>query len=117
MKPHTIAEKFILPACREIVKVLFGEKAEIEVLKIPIFHNTINRRIEHMPEYIEEQVLQKSRDSPLFALQLDESTNIGGQAQLLVFIRIVSNEDIVEIFLYCKTLPETTKGEDIFEML
>jgi len=41
MKPHTIVEKLILPACREIVKVHFGEKAEKEVLKIPIYNNTI----------------------------------------------------------------------------
>ncbi|XP_025417424.1 zinc finger BED domain-containing protein 5-like [Sipha flava] len=117
MKPHTIAEKLILPACREIVKVIFGEEAEKEVLKIPISDNTISRRIEHMSEDIEEQVLQQSCDSPLFALQLDESTDISGQAQLLVFIRIVSDEDIVENFLCCKTLPETTKGEDIFEIV
>jgi len=117
MKPHTIAEKLILPTCREIVKVLFGEEAEKEVLKIPISDNTISRRIEHMSEDIEEQVLQQSRDSPLFALQLDESTDISGQAQLLVFKRIVANEDIVEKFFCCKTLPETTKGEDIFEIV
>lgn len=117
MKPHTIAEKLILPACREIVKVLFGEEAEKEVLKIPVSDNTVSRRIEHMSEDIEEQVLRQSRDSPLFALQLDESTDISGQAQLLIFIRIVSNEDIMENFLCCKTLSETTKGEDIFEIV
>jgi len=78
MKPHTIAEKLILPACREIVKVLFDEEAEKEVLKIPVSDNTVSRRIEHMSEDIEEQVLRKSRDSPLFALQLDESTDISG---------------------------------------
>lgn len=117
MKPHTIAEKLILPACCEIVKVLFGEEAEKEVLKIPVSNNTVSRRIEHMSEDIEEQVLRQSRDSPLFALQLDESTDISGQAQLLIFIRIVSNEDIMENFLCCKTLSETTKGEDIFEIV
>lgn len=74
MKPHTIAEKLILPACSEIVKVLFGEEAEKEVLKIPVSDNTVSRRIEHMSEDIEEQVLRQSRDSPLFALQLDVTT-------------------------------------------
>ncbi|XP_060846365.1 zinc finger BED domain-containing protein 5-like [Rhopalosiphum padi] len=113
MKTHTIAEKLILPACREIVKVLFGEEAEKEVLKIPVSENTISRRIEHMSEDIEEQVLRQSRDSPLFALQLDESTDISGQAQLLIFIRIVSKENV----LCCKTLSETTKDEDIFEIV
>ncbi|XP_050524439.1 protein ZBED8-like [Daktulosphaira vitifoliae] len=117
MKPHTIAEKLILYVCCEIVKVIFGEEAEKEVLKIHVSDNTISRRIEHMSEDIEEQGLQQSRDSPLFALQLDESTDISGQTQLLVFIRIVANEDIVENFLCCKILPETTKSENIFEIV
>jgi len=34
-----------------------------------------------MSEDIKEQVLQQSRDSPLFALQLDGSTDISGQTQ------------------------------------
>ncbi|KAL4103483.1 hypothetical protein QTP88_018859 [Uroleucon formosanum] len=70
-----------------------------------------------MSEDIEEQVLQQSCDSLLFALRLDESTDISGQAQLLIFIRIVYNEDIVDNLLCCKTLSETTKGEDIFEIV
>lgn len=117
MKPHTITKKLILLACREIIKVIFGEEAEDEVLKIPITYNTINRRIEHISEDIEEQVLQQFHDSPLCALQLDESTDISGQTQLLVFIRIVANKDIVENCVCCKTLSEITKGKDIFKIM
>ena len=35
----------------------------------------------------------------LFALQVDESTDITGKAQLLVFVRFVDNEAIVGDFL------------------
>jgi hypothetical protein len=35
-----------------------------------------------------------------FAIQLDESTDITGKAQLLAFSRFVSNGDIIEQFLF-----------------
>ena len=53
----------------------------------------------------------------LFALQVDESTDITGKAQLLVFIRFIDDEFIVKDFLCCKELPETTKGQDIFDVI
>lgn len=74
MKPHTVAEQLILPACQKIVKILFGEEEEKKVLKIPIFDNTMSRHINDMSEDVEMQVLTQAHDSVLFALQLDEST-------------------------------------------
>lgn len=117
MKPHTIAENLVLPACRQIVKTLFGVEAEKEVLKIPLSDNTISRRIEHMSEDIEAQVIEKLRIVRTFALQVDESTDISGKAQLLAFIRTVVEDDFIENFFCCKELPETTRGEDIFNVL
>ncbi|XP_022160762.1 zinc finger BED domain-containing protein 5-like [Myzus persicae] len=70
-----------------------------------------------MSEDIEQQVLHKLRDSRMFALQVDESTDISGKAQLLVFVRMVVDDDIIENFFCCKTLPERTRGEDVFKVL
>ena len=36
MKSHTIAESVILPACQEMVTIMFGEDAVSEVSKIPL---------------------------------------------------------------------------------
>jgi len=33
-KPHTIGESLILPACSEIVRIMFGSVAEAEIKKI-----------------------------------------------------------------------------------
>ncbi len=45
-----------------------------------------------------EKVIQEIRLSPngMFAIQLDESTNVGSRAQLLVFVRHVFLCDIKE---------------------
>ncbi|XP_063785805.1 zinc finger BED domain-containing protein 5-like [Pseudophryne corroboree] len=117
MKSHTIAESVILPACCKIVNIMFGEKYEQEILKIPLSDNTISRRILDMSEDVESQVITKIKEANVFAFQLDESTDITGKAQLLAFSRFVCNEEFIEQFLFCKILPETTKGQDIFDVV
>ena len=77
---------------------MFGEKYEKEVLKIPMSDNTICRRISDMSQDIESQVIASIKEAKCFAIQLDESTDITGKAQLLAFIRFVCKEDIIEQF-------------------
>lgn len=59
-----------------------------------------------------EQVIEKLGDS--FSLQLDESTDVSGNAQLVAFVRYVRTDGIYEHILFCKTLEGKTTGEDIF---
>jgi len=117
MKAHTIAESLILPACQAIVKTMFGDEAEKEIKKIPLSNSTISRRITAMSEDIETNVIDKLKNSKSFALQVDESTDISGKAQLLGFIRFIVDGEIIENFLFCKELSETTKGQDIFNVV
>ena len=49
-------------------------------------------------------------------LQVDESTDITGKAQLLYFNRFIKDEKCVSEYLFCKDLQTTTKGEDIFNV-
>ena len=56
-------------------------------------------------------------ENVMFALQLDESTDISGLSQLLVFIRFIHNEKIVEQSLCCQEMLMRTTGEDIFKIV
>ena len=62
------------------------------------------------------QVVAVIQAAPLkmFAIQLDESTDVARCAQLLVFVRDIKDGDLKEEFLFCHALEATTKGEDIF---
>ena len=113
-QPHTAAEKIILPACKIIVNDMLGPDAVKEVSKIPLSDNTIARRIKDMSVDIEKVVLEKVRISGKFSLQVDESTDISGHAQLLANVRFVDEDCIRENFLFCKRLPKNTAGEEIF---
>ncbi|CAI9715626.1 finger BED domain-containing 5-like [Octopus vulgaris] len=66
---------------------------------------------------IECNIKPKILKHKLFALQVDESTDITGKSQLLVFVRFINDEAIVEDVLCCKELPETRKGQDVFDVL
>ena len=117
MKPHTIAESLILPACIAVSKIFFGDAAANELKNIPLSDNTIGRRITTMSVDIEKDVMLKLKAAEFFAIQVDESTDSSGKAQLLAFIRFIENDAIVEEFLCCKELPETTRGQDIYDTL
>ena len=79
-KPHVFEESMILPACRKMVKIMLGDKAEQEISKIPFSKNTIQQMILDLSDNIEESVISKFQKS-LFALQIDESTDISNHAQ------------------------------------
>lgn len=113
-KPHTIAETLLMPACKEMVKIVLGLEAGTEISKIPLSADTISRRVSDMSSDIEDIMKEKIKSSRKFSLQIDESTDIGGHAQLLSYIRYVDGDVIATNFFFCKELPERATGEEIF---
>ncbi len=77
--------------------------------------NTLSRRIEEMSTDIKEQVISEIKDAGLFALLLDESTDVSSCSQLFAFTRYVHDGKFKEEFLFCHPLETTTKGEDIMK--
>ena len=65
---------------------MINESAVKEVEKVPLSDNSISRRIDDMSDDILSQLKNSSMKSAVFALQLDESTDIQGKAQLLANI-------------------------------
>lgn len=114
MKPHTIVESLIMPACRVMVKTMLGEDAAKVICKMPSSNNTVTRRIVMMSDDISSSVCNLLQTCKRFALQIDESTDVSGKAQLMAFVRFSNGIKMLEQFLFCSELIET-KGEDIFK--
>lgn len=79
---------------------------EINKSKVPLLDKAISRCIGDMSADIGSVVFEKIRISTKLALQLDESTDVSGHAQVLDNVLFVDGDAIRENFLFCKPLPE-----------
>ena len=74
------------------------------------------RRIKAIGEDLTSQLKGLVPSFQLFSLALDESTGIDDTAQLLIFVRGISeNFEITEELLSMESMKDTTTGKDIFE--
>lgn len=113
---HTIGETLVLPAIKDTVEIMFGENSLKEVETIPLSNNTVMRRIGEMSNWAENELVQRINKSTFFSLQLDDSTDIQGLSQLLVFIRYIWNNECREDMLFCEPIIRGT-GVEIFKAL
>ncbi len=104
-----------MPACKITVRTMLGEEAESELSKVPVSDNTISRRMDDLSNNI-SGVLSEILQNNNFALQVEESTDITGKAQLLASVQFENEGEIMENYFCCKELPETNKGHNIFNI-
>ena len=118
LKAHTIGESLVMPAAKMLVKHVFGEEAAAKLESVSLSNNTVKNRIEEMSVDIADQVISGVKDSKYgFSIQLDESTDVTNNAQLLVYVRYTQDNSVKTELLMSKELSGTTKGKDIFEAL
>ncbi|XP_066480661.1 zinc finger BED domain-containing protein 5-like [Tiliqua scincoides] len=86
-KPHTFGQSLALPAIKDKVGIMFGDKSSKEVETIPLSNNT-----------------------------LDETTDVGDLCQLLVFVRYIWNNEPHEDMLCCEPILQGS-SEEIFNIL
>ncbi|KAI6658139.1 Protein ZBED8-like [Oopsacas minuta] len=68
-----------------------------------------------MSEDIKNQVVEQIKQSPIFVLQLDESTDVSSCAQLMIYVRYIHDSNFKEEFLFCQPLDSQTRGIDVFK--
>ena len=96
-KPNTIGEARIKPAAVSISQIMQRDKTADEVKQIPLSADTIRRRISEMSQDNKCQVNGRMKRGK-FSLQLDESTDVSGLAQLLVFVRYIANGSLKKTY-------------------
>ena len=116
-KPHTIGETLIAPCVEIIVKRMLGEDHSKKVAQVSLSNTTIQRRILHLDEDIEDQVVAAINKSPVFAIQLDESTDVESLSQLISYVRYIDHDNMKTEFLFCKPLKTTARADDIFDII
>ncbi|XP_003376634.1 zinc finger protein [Trichinella spiralis] len=114
-KPHAIGENLVKPCIVNAVKILLGDDMAKQFKNISLSDSTVKRRIDELADDIKQQVLEKVKCSPFFAISCDESTDQANCAQLIVYARFIANNTIEEELLLSEPLKTTTKGADVFQ--
>ena len=115
-KPHTIAENLILPAAIDMCEAVLNGKCATKLKEISLSNNTVSGRIDEISNDIKAQLLERLKQT-YFAIQLDKSTDITGQAQLLVYVRYCWGGETIEDFMLCYEMQCRTTGLDTFKVL
>ena len=104
-KPHSIGETLIKPCVLKMADIMLGKDAERKLASISLSNSTI-QRIKDLSDDIKCQVVEEIKNAPfgLFAMQIDESTDISSGAQLMVFTKYIYNDTFKEEFLFCSLL-------------
>ncbi|XP_054276637.1 zinc finger BED domain-containing protein 5-like [Macrosteles quadrilineatus] len=116
-KPHTIGESLILPAAKDMVSSILGEKEAKLLDVVSLSNNTVTRRVKDMALDVKRMLIEKIKKSPYFSLQIDETTDITNMPNLLCYVRYEDSNRVNEDMLFCEILPTHTTGEDIFVKL
>lgn len=82
-KSSHIAEELVSPCAVDMCREVLGESAANKIKEIPLFNDIVSRQIIDMSDDIETQLLDRVRASPLFVIQIDQSTDISNMALLL----------------------------------
>ena len=53
----------------------------------------------------------------MFAVQLDNSTDVASCSQLLVSVQYIHKKDVKEEFLYCNSLESTATAQDVMNSI
>jgi zinc finger BED domain-containing protein 5/7/8/9 len=110
-KPHTIVESLILPAIKDAVGIMFDQKCLKDIEKLSLSNNTVSRRIDEISEWVECKLIERVNFSRWFSLQIDESTDIQGLSQMIVFVRYIWMNECLEDFLCCEPIIRGTSDE------
>ena len=116
-QPHTIAEKLILSAAKDLVENLIAEAQARKLDEVPLSNNTVCRRIQDLADYSKSHLVRRVAESPFFAIQLDQSTDVTNFPQLLVYVQYVYDFEMIEDFLFCKLIEGRTTSVEIFKVL
>lgn len=108
----------IMLCTEKIVSTMFGQIRADKLKNIQLSSDIVLKRIAAMAENVKIQMVEAVQSSEWFALQIDESTDVVGLNQLLVFVRGIANEEMFEDILFCKPLQVSpVTGEDLFNMI
>ena len=117
MKGHTIGDRFVKPAATDMARLMCGDNVASNLQSVSLSNDTVKSRIADPSLNIKNQVVARMKKVGKWSYQLDEATDTGKNAQLMVYVRYEGDMDLEEEFLFCRPLTTTATGADIFNVV
>ena len=118
-KPYYIGEELIKPSLIAACNEVLGQSAASKMKDIPLSNDTVEWQLYDIEKIQKRNSLKKIKISKLFALQLDESTDIQNSSILLTYARHIDRDesDMKEDILSVSELSTHSTSSEIFEVL
>ena len=97
--PFNVGENFVVPAMKEIISTLMERDPAPVLRTVPLSDIAIKRRIYEMGSNIEDKLCEILQNTS-FSLQLDETTTSDNNAFLMIYVRYITDENIMEELLF-----------------
>ena len=79
-RPYTELESVVLPCLKVAADLIYGGKEAVKkVSKISLSDTSVSRRSQVIATDLEDQLIEKLKKAPSFAIQLDETTDVSSQ--------------------------------------
>ena len=78
-------------------------------------NNTISWRIQELPVDVLKCIIAAAKQSGNFTSKLGETTDLGNDAQFMVFVRYRATEDYVQQFFFCSPLAKHTARKEMLQ--
>ena len=88
-----------------------------KVACVPLLASTITRRMDETAEDTEAQLLERIHESLWYAIQIDESTDVGNKTTGHVFVQVIFQEDVHEDMSWALSLAINTTAAELFKSL
>ena len=88
-KSHNIGESLVKRSIIVAAVLVLGKDKANMLSHIALSNDTVKGRIDELSQDIKDQILDQTKESPFFAIQWDEMTDIGSCSQLLLSARFL----------------------------
>ena len=117
-RSHTASEKVIKPSAIKMAQILLGRNETKRIDSVPFTDDTVNNRIANIANDILSQLIAQIQDSSCrISLQFDKTTDIKSISLLVAYVRFVTENAIVDEFLFCQEMKERTGAKDVFDLV
>ena len=113
-KPYTIGEDLVKPAAVKMAEIMCGQKEAKKLNSVPLSARIVKERISILAENVKEQVIVALKQAKYFAIQLDETTDLSSNSQLMVYVRYKGADNFEEELLFCSPLELRSRGIDVY---